>query len=157
MSSYHFMSLSLSLSLSIFLVMSCLLINLNRCLKGHKSLGLLFGGVLKIQNKFILVYNSCLCILSSLITISSCWTMGKRGAKHRESQMAQWGFWVNIRNVGLYIMQCMNFAMGYGVGRQHQGREFPVEVWQCSSFCNVARPSGSSSSSVVVVVVVVTT
>ena len=35
------LSLSLYLSLSIFLVMSCLLITLNKCLKGHKSLGLL--------------------------------------------------------------------------------------------------------------------
>ena len=47
------MSLSLSLylylSLSIFLVMSCLLITLNKCLKGHKSLGLLLGGVLKMS------------------------------------------------------------------------------------------------------------
>ena len=33
--------LKMSLSLSIFLVMSCLLITLNKCLKGHKSLGLL--------------------------------------------------------------------------------------------------------------------
>ena len=39
---------SLSLSLS-FLVMSCLLITLNKCLKGHKSLGLLLGGVLKMS------------------------------------------------------------------------------------------------------------
>ena len=35
------LSLSLYLSLSIFLVMSCLLITLNKCLKGHKSLRLL--------------------------------------------------------------------------------------------------------------------
>ena len=39
----------MSLSLSIFLVMSCLLITLNKCLKGHKSLGLLSGGVLKMS------------------------------------------------------------------------------------------------------------
>ena len=32
-----------------FLVMSCLLITLNKCLKGHKSLGLLLGGVLKMH------------------------------------------------------------------------------------------------------------
>ena len=43
------LSLSLYLSLSIFLVMSCLLITLNKCLKGHKSLGLLLGGVLKMS------------------------------------------------------------------------------------------------------------
>ena len=29
--------------------MSCLLITLNKCLKGHKSLGLLLGGVLKMS------------------------------------------------------------------------------------------------------------
>ena len=34
-----------SLSLSIFLVMSCLLITLKKCLKGHKSLGLLCSAV----------------------------------------------------------------------------------------------------------------
>ena len=28
--------------------MSCLLITLNKCIKGHKSLGLLLGGVLKM-------------------------------------------------------------------------------------------------------------
>ena len=32
-----------------FLVMSCLLITLNKCLKGQKSLGLLLGGVLKMS------------------------------------------------------------------------------------------------------------
>ena len=31
------------------IVMSCLLITLNKCLKGHKSLGLLLGGVLKMS------------------------------------------------------------------------------------------------------------
>ena len=31
------------------LVMSCLLITLNKCLKGHKSLGWLLGGVLKMS------------------------------------------------------------------------------------------------------------
>ena len=29
--------------------MSCLFITLNKCLKGHKSLGLLLGGVLKMS------------------------------------------------------------------------------------------------------------
>ena len=43
------MSLSLSLSLSIFLVMSCLLIILIQCLKGHKSLGSLF----ECQNQMV--------------------------------------------------------------------------------------------------------
>ena len=43
------LSLSLYLYLSIFLVMSCLLITLNKCLKGHKSLGLLLRGVLKMS------------------------------------------------------------------------------------------------------------
>ena len=38
-----------------FLVMSCLLITLNKCLKGHKSLGLLLGGVLKM---FLYLYLS---------------------------------------------------------------------------------------------------
>ena len=32
-----------------FLVMSCLFITLKKCLKGHKSLGLLLGGVLKMS------------------------------------------------------------------------------------------------------------
>ena len=39
----------MSLYLSLSFVMSCLLINLNKCLKGHKSLGLLLGGVLKMS------------------------------------------------------------------------------------------------------------
>ena len=43
------MSLSLSLYLSFFLVMSCLFITLYKCLIGHKSLGLLLGGVLKLS------------------------------------------------------------------------------------------------------------
>ena len=38
----------MSLSLSFFLVRSCLFITMNKCLKGHKSLGLLLGGVLKM-------------------------------------------------------------------------------------------------------------
>ena len=42
-----FLSLSLSfyLCLSIFLLMSCLLITLNKCIKGHKSLGSLYSVV----------------------------------------------------------------------------------------------------------------
>ena len=49
----------MSLSLSIFLVMSCLLITLNKCLKGHKSLGLLLGGVLKMSlSLFLSLYLS---------------------------------------------------------------------------------------------------
>ena len=90
------------------------------------------------------LYISCLCILPSLITITSFWTMGKRGVKQRDNKMAQWGFWVNVG-----LMQLMNFVIGSGVGRNDQRREFPLEVWQCSSFCklqcNVARSSGSSS------------
>ena len=43
------LSLYLYLSLSSFLVMSCLLITLNKCLKGHMSLGWLLGGVLKMS------------------------------------------------------------------------------------------------------------
>ena len=39
-------TVSLSLYLSLFLVRSCLLITLIKCLKGHKSLGSLFEGVL---------------------------------------------------------------------------------------------------------------
>ena len=42
---YLSLSLSLSLYLSLFLVRSCLLITLIKCLKGHKSLGSLFDGV----------------------------------------------------------------------------------------------------------------
>ena len=55
--------------------------------------------------------------------------MGKRGVKQRDNKMAQWGFWVNIRNVGLYLMQLMKFVIGSGVGRNDQRREFPLEVW----------------------------
>merc|ERR1719318_1269281 len=36
-------------SVNFFLVMSCFLITLNKCLKGHKSLGWLLGGVLKMS------------------------------------------------------------------------------------------------------------
>merc|ERR1712088_452666 len=46
------LNLSLYLSLSIFLAMSCLLITLNKCLKGHKSLGWLLGRV----NVFVFVF-----------------------------------------------------------------------------------------------------
>ena len=43
------LSFSLYLSFLSFLVMSCLLITLIKCLKGHKSLGSLFEGVLSMH------------------------------------------------------------------------------------------------------------
>ena len=63
---------------NLFLVMSRLLITMNKYLKGHKSLGLLFGGVLKMSLSLslslslylslsILLFISCL-----LITLNIC-------------------------------------------------------------------------------------
>ena len=66
--------MSLSLSLSIFLVISCLLITLNKCLKGHKSLGLLLGGVLKMSLSLSLHLSlSIFLVMSCLpITLNKC-------------------------------------------------------------------------------------
>ena len=47
-----------------FLVMSCLLITLNKCLKGHKSLGWLLGGVFKMV---CLCHCFCLCLCLYII------------------------------------------------------------------------------------------
>ena len=71
------LSLSLYLSLSIFLVMSCLLITLNKCLKGHKSLGLLLKGVLKMSLSLsIFLVMSCLLItLNFVVGLSFCITI----------------------------------------------------------------------------------
>ena len=44
-----------------FLVMSCLLITLTKCLKGHKSLGLLLGGVLKMSLSLYLYLSIYFC------------------------------------------------------------------------------------------------
>ena len=55
---------------NVFLVMSCLLITLNKCLKGNKSLGLLWVGVLKMSLSLSLSFflvRSCL-----FITLIKC-------------------------------------------------------------------------------------
>ena len=52
---------------NLFLVMSCLLITLNKCLKGHKSLGLLLGGALKMSLSLSLSLP-----LSLFLSIFSC-------------------------------------------------------------------------------------
>ena len=51
------------------LVMSCLLITLNKCLKGQKSLGLLLGDVLKM----LLSLSLSLCLYWSLSSFCSCY------------------------------------------------------------------------------------
>ena len=43
-------------------VMSCLLITLIKCLKGHKSLGSLFEGILKMYLSFVISHHLCLCL-----------------------------------------------------------------------------------------------
>ena len=60
----------------IFLVMSCLFITLNKCLKGHKSLGLLLGGVFKMSLSLSLSLHLslsiCLVMSSLFITLNKC-------------------------------------------------------------------------------------
>ena len=60
----------------IFLVMSCLLITLNKCLKGHKSLELLLGGVLKMS-------------LSLSLYLSLSIFFGHVMSSHHSEQMSQ--------------------------------------------------------------------
>ena len=64
-----------------FLFMSCLFITLNKCLKGHKSLGLLLGGVLKMSLSLsIFLVRSCL-----FITLIKCLKGQKSlGSLHKE-------------------------------------------------------------------------
>ena len=60
-----------------FFVMSCLLITLNKCLKGHKSLGLLWGGVLKMSLSLSLSLYFLLVWVSDWVTrspIELLWT-----------------------------------------------------------------------------------
>ena len=70
----------MSLSVSILLVMSCLLITLNKCLKGHKSLGLLLGGVLKMSLSLSLS-------LYLYLSLSICF--GHIVSSHHSKQMSQ--------------------------------------------------------------------
>ena len=56
----------------------------------------------------------------------------KRGAKQKADQLLQWGFWVNVRNIGLFIMQTMSYVLGRGNGKNDHGPKFPVEVWNCT-------------------------
>ena len=70
------LSLTLYLSLLIFLVMLCLLITLNKCLKGHKSLRLLLGGVLKMS-------------LSLSLYLSLSIFFGHVMSSHHSEQMSQ--------------------------------------------------------------------
>ena len=60
---------------NLFLVMSCLLITLNKCLKGHKSLGWLLGRVLKMSLSFSLSLSLSL-YLSLYLSLSLyfCWS-----------------------------------------------------------------------------------
>merc|ERR1712020_535651 len=59
---------------NLFLVMSCLFITLNKCLKCHKSLGLLLGGVLKMSLSFSLCLSLSIFLVLSclLITLNKC-------------------------------------------------------------------------------------
>ena len=68
---------------NLFLVLSCLLITLNKCLKGHKSLGLLLGGFSK---GLCLRLRHCLCLCRCqyflvmsclLITLNKCFKGNK--------------------------------------------------------------------------------
>ena len=68
--------------------------------------------------------------------------MGKRGAKQRDNQMAQWSFWTMMKNIGLHIMQTMSFVSGRGLGQLEDGTQYPVEVWRCSGHCGVMKQSG---------------
>ena len=111
------MSLSLSLSLSLhlsFLVMSCLLISLNKCLKGHKSLGLLLGGVLKmslslslslswsLSLSFFLVMSCLLITLNFVVGLSFCITItGIARTSVAAVTKCRWKtFWQSIEMIG---------------------------------------------------------
>ena len=64
--------------------MSCLLITLNKCLKGHKSLGLLLGGVLKMSLSLSLsLYFSLYLSLSLSLSIF----FGQVMSSHHSDQM----------------------------------------------------------------------
>ena len=80
-------SLSLSLSLSIFWVMSCLLITLNKSLKGHKSLGLLLGCVFKMSLSLSLSLSLCLSLYCLCICL--CLFFGQVMSPHHSDQMSQ--------------------------------------------------------------------
>ena len=68
-----------------FLIMSCLLITLNNCLKGHKSLGLLLGGVLKMSLSLSLSL-----LLSFSLSLSLSIFFGQVMSPHHSDQMSQW-------------------------------------------------------------------
>ena len=58
--------------------------------------------------------------------------------------MAQWGYWVHMRNIGLHIMQALSYTLGRGLGENETGARYPVEVWQFTpeNWCGVQRKSG---------------
>ena len=49
-----------------------------------------------------------------------------------------------MKNVGLYLMQIMSFVPGKGLGKDENGRQYPVEVWQCTpeNWCAEDKKSG---------------
>ena len=47
--------------------------------------------------------------------------MVKRGSKQTANKLAQWGHWVDMRNIGLHIMQLLSYILGRGLGENETG------------------------------------
>ena len=77
------LSLYLSSSLSFFLVESCLLITLIKCLKGHKSLGSLIEDVLQMY------LSLSLSLFLSLYLSLSLYFFGRVMSPHHSNQMSE--------------------------------------------------------------------
>ena len=92
--------------------MSCLLITLNKCLKGHKSLGLLLGGVLngrkspisKVLSQSVTMSPIELFSMSS-ICLSLCLFVDQVTSPHHSDQMSQRSQVSRIAPFGCSLME----------------------------------------------------
>ena len=117
-----FLSLFMSLSLSFFLVRACLLITLIKCLKGHKSLGLLFEHALKMS------FSSSLSL--SLYLYFSLSFFGQVMSPHHSDQMSQRSqvsrialWWCSL-NVFVFVISLSLYLSLSQVSR--------IALWRCS-------------------------
>ena len=137
------LSLSLYLSLSIFLVMSCLLITLNKCLKGHKSLGLLLKGVLKmsLSLSFFLVMSCLLITLNFVVGLSFCITItGIARTSVAAVTKCRWKtFWQSIEMIG--NVDCKEIKLSGKNPKCQTGRNKSTTFWHKSDDCVLAAPS----------------
>ena len=122
--------------------MSCLLITLNKCLKGHKSLGLLLGGVLKMS----LSLSLSLYLSLSIFFVMSCLliTLNKCLKGHKSLGLPLGGVLKISLSLSLSLSLYLSLSIFFGhVMSSHHSDQMSQksQVSRVTLFCNVKSKS----------------